>query len=432
MGEFWLTIPRASARVDSSDSKRESYIVYDVACCVTSSREENVIDRDRDRAARATEPRAFERITKRRFREFLALRADIARELGDGRDVPEAPKRDFFLRSRALDDERVERRRVALERWLWELLASEKCAKTEALAAFVRLRQCERAMKRAREEEGKEMTTSTTTATATMTAIGRESERIPQSTDCDRTERMNKDGEIQQLVEAVTRARADIGTLEEELRATRECLHDARALATAADAKTKATEATALKEKKILSKEIRSLRKQLERALVDENEQANIVSAKERAAALNAVLREASALRSRVQDCTYERLLMEEASGMRGQARGDPHEILSVSDNRLACLLAEAQILILSKEDAATATKSPEGAEAEAELLEAERRIRQMFADLLSDLINNRKSINSLLRKIAKKNETPTSADKIGQRVGNLIGDFANKLAIPQ
>ena len=76
-------------------------------------------------------------------------------------------------------------------------------------------------------------------------------------------------------------------------------------------------------------------------------------------------------------------------------------------------------------------------AEAEQELLNAERETRQTFADLLSDLINSRKSINSYLRRaIAKKKDAPASTNEarsgFGSRVGNLVGALEKKLTIPQ
>ena len=130
-------------------------------------------------------------------------------------------------------------------------------------------------------------------------------------------------------------------------------------------------------------------------------------------------------------ECTYEKLISEDSDG-------DPNELLSVSDNRLAVLLAEAQILIVGVDETApAASTTDEGAQAETKLMHTEREVRQTFADLLSDLINTRKSINSLLRKVAKKNENGSSADArvgtgISSRVGNLVGAIEKKLTIPQ
>ena len=109
-------------------------------------------------------------------------------------------------------------------------------------------------------------------------------------------------------------------SLREELEATRECLKDARATAAAAEEKFSDFEVTSRKEKKVLSKEIRSLRRQLEEAKLDKNEQANIISAEDRTAVLRDVMHEVSVLRNRVQECTYEKLLSVEASSPHGHA----------------------------------------------------------------------------------------------------------------
>ena len=481
--EFWLTIPRATARVDAERGANATYVAYEVTCAVQTRVADGGVatgadDVSWDNAlnASSTSPRCVrartvtaERVTRRRFREFLALYDDLVLECGDKREVPAAPKRDLFRRVRATDVERVEERRRALESWLWEVLASEMCAKSESLARFVRLSAAERSLRRAVEAEttarpptkavaktrqGADSPTSSPNAAAAEVEESTSTHTRAHASDDDSegstvkrlepreapvessTAENNARGEdFATMASALANAREEIEALKQELVTTQECLNDARATASAADIKLKNMEASSMKEKKILSKEIRSLRKQLESARVDENERTNIITAEERTAKLNDVMHEVSVLRSRIQECTYEKLLSEEASGPHSAASGDPNELLSVSDNRLACLLAEAHIMILGVEDdASPSSTSPESAEAEAELLGAERKVRQTFADLLSDLINTRKSINSLLRKIAKKAESSPSAvsDKIGQRVGTLIGDFANKLAIPQ
>ena len=478
--EFWLTIPRATARADAERGANATYVAYDVTCAVQSSVVDGGVANGadaswaHDSSASTSSPRCVrartvtaERVTRRRFREFLALYDDLVDECGGKREVPAAPKRDLFRRVRATDVERVEERRRALESWLWEVLASEACARSESLARFVRLGAAERALRRAVEAEtaapradatkrnGADSPRTSSPNTATSEAEEFKSTRmracvsddddsvstVKRLEPCEETQvesstEANANGEdVSVIASALTNAREEIEALKRELATTQECLNDARATASAANVKVKTLESSSLKEKKILSKEIRSLRKQLESARVDENERTNIITAEERTAKLNEVMHEVSVLRSRVQECTYEKLLSEEASGPHGVAAGDPNELLSVSDNRLACLLAETHIMILGVEDdASPSSTSPESAEAEAELLVAERKVRQTCADLLSDLINTRKSINSLLRKIAKKAEgSPTAVgDKIGQRVGNLIGDFANKLAIPQ
>jgi len=442
--EFWLTIPRATRRPDPTRAGAET-IFYDVACALHGERGDGGSALGRD-AARV------ERVTRRRYREFVALKEDLDEECGRG-TAPEAPPRERFRRVNA-DEGKVEARRRRLESWLWGVLANEACAKSEALGRFVRLGACERALRRAEAEAEVEAVeanagggiamTPESTSVRKMDALtpemvtnpsailsSPESEASPYEPRRRAIE--EREAAVATAVEALNATNEEMRSLREELEATRECLKDARATAAAAEEKFSDFEVTSRKEKKVLSKEIRSLRRQLEEAKLDQNEQANIISAEDRTAALRDVMHEVSVLRNRVQECTYEKLLSVEASGPHGQAGGDPNELLAVSDNRLAVLLAETQIMILGGEDAQPAiSDSPESAEAEQELLNAERETRQTFADLLSDLINTRKSINSLLRKhFARKNE-PASTTGLSSRVTNLVGAIEKKLTIPQ
>ena len=428
--EFWLTIPRATRRPDPTRAGRET-IFYDVACALHG---------DRDGRARV------ERVARRRYREFVALKEDLDEECGRGM-APEPPPRERFRRVNA-DEGKVEARRRRLERWLWGVLANETCAKSEALGRFVRLGACERALRRAEAKAvdgGDVGGTPAATPETAPAATPETAPETPESANASTPESETRawasrwragDARGAEAVGADAAPRVtneEMRRVEEELDATKECLKDARATAAAAEGKLVDVEAASRKEKKVLSKEIRALRRQLEEAKLDKNERANIVSAEDRTAALRDVMHEVGVLRNRVQECTYEKLLSVEASSRHGHADGDPNELLAVSDNRLAVLLAETQIMILGVEDAQPpASDSPESAEAEQELLNAERETRQMFADLLSDLINTRKSINSLLRKnFARKNE-PASTSGLSSRVTNLVGAIEKKLTIPQ
>jgi len=475
--EFWLTIPRASRRPDPTRAGAEC-VVYEVTCALhvenaRTRRSESTAEIspatastavDVDALPMSSSMNAIERVTKRRYREFVALRDDL--EVECGRDlVPELPPRRMFQRVNA-SDEKVEERRRKLEGWLWALLAIEGCARSEALARFVRLGACERALRRVRdassirsgksavespgmsavspissmrpvdtpdssrsaESNGKRVEHASSDqlgATATVDAtvpnpIKEAGESMKETLKVSR-EMSSNDAMLEEL-------RAEMAALRDELKTTHECLNDARATTCAAESKFKELEARTHKEKKVLSKEIRSLRKQLEAAQIDSNEQANIISAEERTAALGEIMHEVSVLRSRVHECTYEKLISEDSGG-------DPNELLSVSDNRLAVLLAEAQILIVGMDETApAASTTTAGAEAETTLMHTEREVRQTFADLLSDLINTRKSINSLLRKVAKKNENGDVrvGTGISSRVGNLVGAIEKKLTIPQ
>lgn len=232
------------------------------------------------------------------------------------------------------------------------------------------------------------------------------------------------------LDEAARRAEARAVAAEEAAAAARAEAEEARAeVKAAADAKAE-LEARAHREKKVLSKEIRSLRKSLEEA-AENNAQAALVSANERArsraAVLSAALRETSVLRQRLVECAVERLAEEQSQqvaaagavdavavdsangGGSGGGSGptDPLELLSVSDMRVGCLLAEAQLLTRGGDDGAGAAG---GAGAgvglrrsglgpgEAAAAAAEEEVRRVLAELLTDNAQLRKGVNSLLR----------------------------------
>ena len=449
--EFWLTIPRARRAPDPTKPNREC-VYYAVACVVQGARD----GADAPTNANANVTVTAERTTRRRYREFIALKEDLDAECGRG-CAPEAPPRKRFGRVNA-DEQRVEERRRALESWLWSVLANEQCARSEALRRFARVGAAERALRRALAGDDGDgvsvdvdglATPTRTRESPSVNGVGEQwtpevemptpESATPSPLKARATEIEGNDARIDQvaikstteIVHELEKARAEVQSLSEELATTKECLKDARAAATAAQDKLNEVEATSLKGRKVLSKEIRSLRRQLEEASLDKNEQTNIISAEERAASLREVMREVSALRARVQECTYEKLLSVETNGPHGHSGGDPNELLAVSDNRLAVLLAETQIMIPGGEDSqhASQTDSPESAEMEEVLINTEGEVRQTFADLLSDLINARKSINSLLRKVARKSDTVSLstdsraiAANISSRVGNLVG----------
>ena len=451
--EFWLTIPRATRRPDPTRPNAEC-VYYDVACAVRANATAARVGRSDDASASASgRAIAVERVTRRRYREFVALKEDLDAECGRGA-APDAPPRFRFGRVNA-DEGKIEERRRRLESWLWSLLANEACAKSDALSRFVRLGAAERSLRRAKDAaretvEGGEGAVEAR-VDGSVIAMTPESTKVRRLDDAEvvvrrlaedsspesaaspyesRETRAARDADATVLTEA----RREIESLNDELATTRECLKDARAAAAAAETKFTDLEASTLKEKKVLSKEIRALRRQVEEARLDTNEQANIISAEDRVATLRDVMHEVNVLRGRVQECTYEKLLSIETGSPHGHASGDPNELLAVSDNRLAVLLAETQLMILGDDESRSeAADASAMAEAEQELVNAERETRQTFADLLSDLINSRKSINSYLRKVARKNDAPSSTNEtFGSRVGNLVGALEKKLTIPQ
>ena len=72
---------------------------------------------------------AVRRVTRQRYREFVALKEeDLDAECGRGA-APDAPPGFGFGRVNA-DEGKIEERRRRLESWLWSLLANEACAKS--------------------------------------------------------------------------------------------------------------------------------------------------------------------------------------------------------------------------------------------------------------------------------------------------------------
>ena len=109
----------------------------------------------------------------------------------------------------------------------------------------------------------------------------------------------------------LTEARRESESLNDELATTRECLKDARAAAARPrDQIYRFRGVGGSKEKKVLSKEIR-LRRQVEEARLDTNEQANIISAEDRVATLRDVMHEVSVLADSVQSAAIKLLSIE-------------------------------------------------------------------------------------------------------------------------
>ena len=219
---------------------------------------------------------------------------------------------------------------------------------------------------------------------------------------------------------ALASARAAEGraTAAEQLRAAAEARASdaeeaaaaARAEAATADARIDAARAEAAAaldqshaEKKALAKEVKRLRKELataaeERtsAVADAAEMRRRLEQREGDARLDAareekLLREVEALRTKLHDCGPERMVANESGtgedgGEASSApnHGDLIELLSLSDNRLAILIAEAQLLASSAGASAAGGRSAG--------------IAASFGALLEDLAVLRKTCNSLLR----------------------------------
>ena len=225
----------------------------------------------------------------------------------------------------------------------------------------------------------------------------------------------------------------------------------ARAEAATADARIDAARAEAAAaldqshaEKKALAKEVKRLRKELataaeERtsAVADAAEMRRRLEQREGDARLDAareekLLREVEALRTKLHDCGPERMVANESGtgedgGEASSApnHGDLIELLSLSDNRLAILIAEAQLLASSAGASAAGGRSAG--------------IAASFGALLEDLAVLRKTCNSLLRNgvhgaaalggaPAPSFPPPPSSSVVGsavdlsKRVGGLVG----------
>jgi hypothetical protein len=170
-----------------------------------------------------------------------------------------------------------------------------------------------------------------------------------------------------------------------------------------------ASERAAL-ERKVLAREVKSLRKDLATAnsardsahdaLAETERLAAQRGAKQAAGAVNTrlggCLKEARALRHRMADATVERLSTEEGAA----AAADPLEMLAISDSRLALLLAEAQLLGRGDQTVDEATSDVELA------------IREALAELVTDNASLRMKNNSLLRAVLGMAQKP-SGDRV-------------------
>ena len=217
---------------------------------------------------------------------------------------------------------------------------------------------------------------------------------------------------------ASARAAEGRATAAEQLRAAAETraaeseaqAEAARSEASSAEARVQAARAEAAAsleqshaEKKALAKEIKRLRKELSSAeekctsaateAADLRRRVENMEGNERLelAREEKLLREVDALRTKLYDCSVERMVAEQngdTEGESGGGGGNPShgeliELLSLSDNRLAILTAEAGLL-------SSAASENDG--------RRQMLLSSTFGALLEDLVGLRKSCNSLLR----------------------------------
>ena len=167
-----------------------------------------------------------------------------------------------------------------------------------------------------------------------------------------------------------------------------------------------ASERAAL-ERKVLAREVKSLRKDLAAANSARDSAHDALAETERLAAqrgakqvagavntrLGGCLKEARALRHRMADATVERLSTEEGAA----AAADPLEMLAISDSRLALLLAEAQLL-----------GRGDGASSDEATSDVELAVREALAELVTDNASLRMKNNSLLRAVLGMAQKPS------------------------
>ena len=217
---------------------------------------------------------------------------------------------------------------------------------------------------------------------------------------------------------ASARAAEGRATAAEQLRAAAETraaeseaqAEAARSEASSAEARVQAARAEAAAsleqshaEKKALAKEIKRLRKELSSAeekctsaateAADLRRRVENMEGNERLelAREEKLLREVDALRTKLYDCSVERMVAEQNGDTEGgsgggggnPSHGDLIELLSLSDNRLAILTAEAGLL-------SSAASENDG--------RRQMLLSSTFGALLEDLVGLRKSCNSLLR----------------------------------
>mmetsp|Transcript_10393 Transcript_10393/g.17873 ORF Transcript_10393/g.17873 Transcript_10393/m.17873 type:complete len:130 (-) Transcript_10393:23-412(-) len=108
-------------------------------------------------------------------------------------------------------------------------------------------------------------------------------------------------------------------------------------------------------------------------------------------------------LKQRLQECTLDKLAA--ASGADASVLEAGLELLATSDNRITCLIAEANLLEMTS---LTSDESDANAFGNASL---EKVIRKGFAELLTENAQLRKSQNSLLRNAIVMNSSANEHD---------------------
>ncbi|QDZ18674.1 hypothetical protein HOP50_02g11770 [Chloropicon primus] len=122
------------------------------------------------------------------------------------------------------------------------------------------------------------------------------------------------------------------------------------------------------------------------------------------------VLREAEVLHSRIQECTIDKLMMDENGSSEGVPGGKDservEEVFQLSDSRISCLLAEVQFL--TEVDKKQEAQLLEGRQ------ETNEKLRQTLANILIEHAHLQRACNRMARDSIAGKDAPTSSNDKG------------------
>ncbi|GAQ83479.1 Phox (PX) domain-containing protein [Klebsormidium nitens] len=325
----------------------------------------------------------------------------------------------------------LQRRLAAAKADMEDLIA--RLRQESALTEFLhsKVKDLEGELESARESGRETLRQAITAERERWTAVQWEVEeaRVAQQAAEDEAERER--GMRQELSEKLEKWEHEKAELEGQLESARQT---AEALAAERDA----LDAQARADKKVLAKEIQKLRK-AQPALKEEadaaarardrlEEELAVERSRQRGAAQSraALLHEVATLRQKLAESSVERIAKEDDGQGRKQGNGlatDSVELLAVSDNRIGCLLAEAQLL---SEEVDPGDPSRDHAdEASAPRPEepgSEAAVRKVLAEVLMDNAQLRRALNSSLRALFTAPKTPLGGEENGVETAKRSG----------
>jgi len=234
-----------------------------------------------------------------------------------------------------------------------------------------------------------------------------------------RTSSMLLQQQLQDEKDGESASRAQATELQQQVEEAVEGRRAAEAALASMQSKYEHLETQSKAEKKLLSKEVKTLRKTVAelkeqvskaeawaeaeaaaRAGVEEdyNHRSKNLESALPASSVDSMMKEVKALQGRLRECTLDKLAPDH-----GIEEGI--EMLGISDNRISCLLAEAQLLFQGEESDSAHT------------------VRRGFADLLSENAQLRKAQNSLLRNALVQANAAENQHSHGGSNGSFMGD---------